>query len=66
MVLLRSPSQSQDEFDTFSDNFEMILEILAQKNPYLMTKIGNFNEKFKNWYNQDKRNFEGQTIESIT
>ena len=44
----------------------MILEILAQKNPYLLTKIGDFNEKSKNWYSQDKRNFEGQTIESIT
>ena len=29
--LYRSPSQSQDYFETFADNFEMTLEILAQK-----------------------------------
>ena len=34
VVLYRSPSQS-DEFETFSDNFEMILEILSQQNPFL-------------------------------
>ena len=30
VVLYRSPSQSQDKFKTFSDNFEMTLDILAQ------------------------------------
>ena len=49
VVLYRSPSQSQDEFETFSDNFEMTLDILAQKNPFLMTTIGDFNAKSKNW-----------------
>ena len=34
VVLYRSSSQS-DEFETFSDNFEMILEILSQQNPFL-------------------------------
>ena len=31
VVLCRSPSQSQDDFGTLGDNFEMTLEILAQK-----------------------------------
>ena len=66
VVLHRSLSQSQDEFENFSDNFEMTLGILAQKNPFLMTKIGDFNAKSKNWYSQDKTSFEGKTIESIT
>ena len=48
VVPCRSPSQSQDEFETFSDNFEMTLDILAQKSPFLMTAIGNFNAKCKN------------------
>ena len=63
-VLYRSPSQSQDEFKTFSDNFEMTLDILAQKIPFLMTAIGGFNVNF-NWYSQDKTSFEGKSIESI-
>ena len=29
MVVYRSPSRFQDEFETFSDNFEMTLDILA-------------------------------------
>ena len=31
IALYRSPSQSQDDFETFFDNFEMTLETLAQK-----------------------------------
>ena len=64
-VLYRSPSQSQDVFENFSDNFEMTLDILAQKNPFLMTTIGNFNAKSKNWYSQDRTSFEGKAIETI-
>ena len=64
VLLYRSPSQSQDEFET-SDNFEMTLDILAQKHPFLMTIIRDFNAKSKNWYSQDKTRFEGKTIESI-
>ena len=50
VVLYRSPSQSQDEFETFSDNFKMTLDILAQKNPFLMTTIRDFSAKSENWY----------------
>ena len=49
VVLYRCPSQSQDEFENFSDNFEIILDILAQKNSFLMTTIGDFHSKVKNW-----------------
>lgn len=44
----------------------MILDIQAQKNPFLMTTIGDFNAKSRNWYSQDKTSFESKTIESIT
>ena len=40
IALYRSPSQSQDDFETFSDNFEMTLETLAQKGSILTTIIG--------------------------
>ena len=65
VVLYRSPSQSQEEFEIFSNNFEAILDIQAQKNPFLMTTIGDFNAKSKNWYSQHKSSFEGRTIESV-
>ena len=44
----------------------MTLDIMAQKTPFLMTTIGDFNVKSKNWYSQDETSSEGKTIESIT
>ena len=66
IALYRSLSQSQDNFETFSDNFEMTLETLAQKGSFLTTIIGDFNAKSCNWYSHDKMSFKGSTIESIT
>ena len=66
VALYRSPSQSQDSFETFADNFETTLELLTQKNPFLLTVIGDFNAKSSNWYNKDKTSFEGNTIENAT
>ena len=34
VALYRSPSQSQDNFETFVDNFELNLETLTRKNPF--------------------------------
>ena len=53
-------------FNFFSDNFVVTLDIRAQKNPFPMTPIGDFRAKSKNWYNQNKTSFKGKTIESIT
>ena len=44
----------------------MMLELLAQNNPYLLTAIGDFNAKFSNCYNKDTTFFEGNTIENVT
>ena len=66
LALYRSPSQSQGDFETFADNFEMTLELLAQKNPFLLTAIGDFNAKSSNWYNKDKTSFKGNFTAWIT
>ena len=66
IALYMSPGQSQDDFKTFSDNFEMTLETLAQKGSFLTTIIGDFNAKSCNWYGHDETSFEGSTIESVT
>ena len=44
----------------------MTLDILTQKNPFLMRTIGDCNVKPTTWYSQDKTSFEGKTIESTT
>ena len=66
VVRYRFPNQFQDKFETTSDDFEMTLEILAPKNLFLMTTIGDFNAKSKNWCSQDKTNFERKSIKSKT
>ena len=45
VALYRSPSQSQDDFATFSDNLEMTLDFVSKKNPFLLVVLGDFNAK---------------------
>ena len=66
ITLYRSLSQSQDDLQAFIKNLEMNLETLAQRNPFLMVVIGDFNAKSKHWYSQDSTNFEGVTTENVT
>ena len=42
VALYRSPSQSQDDFTTFYDNFEMTLDLATKKNAFL---LGDFSAK---------------------
>ena len=65
LSLYRSPSQSQD-FETFTEDLELNLENLVQKDPFLVVAMGDFNAKSSNWFCQDKTNFEGDAIENLT
>ena len=66
VVLYRSPSQSQDVFESFCENFERTLDNLAQNNPFLLVAIGDVNAKSTNWCANDQTSFEGNKIEHIT
>ena len=61
-----SLSLSSDDFVSFLDNFELTLDTLAQKNPFLMVALGDFNAKSSNWYNKDITSDEGRKIEAVT
>ena len=61
-----SPSQASDDFEKFTDNFELTLDNLAESNSDLIVKLGNLNIKSKNWYIDDKTTTEGAKIEFIT
>ena len=41
-------------------------ETLAQRNPFIMVVIGDFNAKSKYWCSQDSTNSEGITIKNMT
>ena len=46
--LYRTPSQTSDDFETFTYNFELTLETLADSNSNLIVELGDFNIKSKN------------------
>ena len=45
LCLYRSPSQRQDDFETFTENLKLNLENLVQRNSFLIVAIGDFNYK---------------------
>ena len=59
LSLYRSPSQSQDDFEAFTENLELNLENLMPKNPFLVVAIADCNAKSRNSFCYDKTNFEG-------
>ena len=64
VALYRSPSQSQDDFATFSDNFKMTLDLVSKNNPFLLVLLNDFNAKLRQWH--DSSTSEGISIENIT
>ena len=57
VALYRSPSQTQDNYLSFSQNFELPLEKILENSPHLLVAIGDFNAKLRHWYNQDTNTF---------
>ena len=45
VALYRSPCQSQDNFATLFCNFEITLDLISKKNPFLLAVIGDFNAR---------------------
>ena len=61
-----SPSQSQVDFATFSDNFEMTLDLVLKETPFLLVVLYDFNSQLSQWHDKDNSTFEGIVVESIT
>ena len=66
LCLYRSPSRTQDIFETFADNFELTLDSIINKNSFLIVALGDFNAKTTNWYKNDINSYEGLKIDTIT
>ena len=62
LCLYRSPSQTREIFETFADNFELTLDSVVNKNPFLIAAIVDFNAKTTNWYKNDINSYEGLKI----
>ena len=65
--LYRSPSQSNDEFEFFMKEFEVILENISNPgNPNLIIIVGDFNARLSSWKTDDPDTHEGIEIDSLT
>ena len=64
--LYRSPSQSKDEFKSFTDKLELNIDSIVHRNPYLIVVLGDFNAQTKGWYALGKTTYEGTRIDGIT
>ena len=65
-LIYHSASQSSEEFDTFLSNFELLLNYIPNRNPFVSIIIGDFNARSKNWCFSDKTTYEGKKLESLT
>ena len=45
MSLYRWPSQSQDDFESFANNFELNIDTTTAHNTFLTVFLGDFNAK---------------------
>ena len=64
--LYRSPSQTQDEFETFFlKNIELTLDKIHENNPFMTIVLGDFNAKSNNWCKSDITSLEGPKIDTI-
>ena len=51
-------TQNKDEYKTFSENLELSIGYVADKNPYMMVFVGDFNAKYNLWYADDNKSIE--------
>ena len=61
-----SPSQSEDDFETFLENLELNFDHMAERNPLMMVVLGDFNAKSKSWYTNDSTDFQSLKIDFLT
>ena len=66
MYLYRSPNQSQDDFETFTNNLELSLDQIFETNPFFVITLGDFNAKLSQWYKNDKITTTGSKIANLT
>ena len=64
--LCRSPSQSQNDFESFAKNFGLNIYTSTAHNTFLNVVLSNFNVKSNLWFKGDKTTYEGSKIDGIT
>ena len=66
LSLYRSPSENRDKFEKFLENLELSIDHVADKNPYMMVVLGDFNGKLNSWYANDNKDIQGSKTDILT
>ena len=65
-VIYRSPSQTNDEFDIFLSNLQLLLNDINYRKPSLSVVTGDFNSRCSSWWSSDINTAEGLKLFSST
>ena len=66
VLMYRSPSQNQQEFDNFMINFEQLLSKISAEEPYAVIITGDFDCHSPQWWEGDNKNDEEKQFEPLT
>ena len=58
-VVYRSPSQTNDEFDAFLSNLQLLFNNISYRKPSLSVVTGDFNSRCSSWWSNDINTTEG-------
>ena len=64
--MYRSPSQTSDDFNSFTTNLEKLLVNISSTNPHFILMIGDFNAQSSNWSSNDTTSAEGTQLDYLT
>ena len=59
------PSQSQDNFEAFTTDFELNIYTATASSTFLIVVLIDFNVESNLWFNDNKRPYEGSKIDGI-
>ena len=66
LVIYRSPSQENPEFDSFLLNYEQLLSGISTRKPTMSILTGDFNARSSSWWSDDINTSEGKKLYSLT
>ena len=64
--MYRSPSQTSDDFNSFTTNLEKLLVNMSSTNPHFILMTGDFNAQSSNWSSNDSTTAEGAQLDYLT
>ena len=62
----RSPIKTHDDFENCMKDFELNLDEINLKNPFLNVALDDFNAKSQSWFKNDKISYEGSRLDVLT